>query len=88
MQYVLITVTNSDKNIIKYNYFVDKFNKYKNTETIFNESEIAITLYEEVEKEDFFEMVQYLTLSTAQLCEDLEINNMMYNTNTYGGMEK
>lgn len=86
MNYVLITVTDNDKNIIKYNYFVDKFNKYRSTETLFNESEIAITLYEEGEKEDFLEMVQYLTLSTAQLCEDLEINNMMYNTNTYGGM--
>lgn len=86
MNYVLITVTDSDKNIIKYNYFVDKFNKYQSTETLFNESEIAITLYGEGEKEDFLEMVQFLTLSTTQLCEDLEINNFMYNKNTYGGM--
>ena len=84
MNYVLITVTGSDKNIIKYNYFVDKFNKYKNTETIFNGSEIAITVYEEVEKEDFLEMVQYLTLSAAQLCNGLEITNMLYNKSTYG----
>lgn len=86
MNYVLITITDSDKNIVKYNYFVDKFNKYQSTETLFNESEIAITLYGEGEKEDFLEMVQFLTLSTAQLCEDLEINNLMYNKNTYGGM--
>lgn len=86
MNYVLITVTDSDKNIIKYNYFVDKFNKYQSAETIFNESEISITVYGEDEKEDFMEIIQYLMLSAAQLCNGLEITNMLYNKNTYGGI--
>ena len=73
MQYVLVTVTDETKDIVKYNYFVDKFNKYRSTETIFNESEISITVYGEDEKEDFFEITQYLTLSAAQLCNGLEI---------------
>ena len=86
MQYVLVTVTDETKDIVKYNYFVDKFNKYRSTETIFNESEISITVYGEDEKEDYTEIVQYLTLSAAQLCNDLEVTNMLYNKNTYGGI--
>lgn len=86
MQYVLVTVTDETKDIVKYNYLVDEFNKYRSTETIFNESEISITVYGEDEREDFFEIVQYLTLSSAQLCNDLEIPNMLYNKNIYGGI--
>lgn len=86
MQYVLVTVTDETKAIVKYNYFVDKFNKYRNTETIFNESEISITVYGEDEKEDFFEITQFLTLGAAQLCNGLEITNMLYNKNTYRGI--
>lgn len=86
MQYVLITVTDETKDIIKYNAFEDKFNKYKNTETLFNECEISITVYNEYEYEDFMDVVQVLKVSEAKFCESLEINNMMYNTNTYGGM--
>lgn len=86
MQYVLVTVTDETKDIIKYNAFEDKFNKYKNVETLFKNCEIATTVYNDNEYEDFMDVVEVLKVSEAKFCESLEINNMMYNINTYGGM--
>ena len=61
MQYVVKTVTNSDSNLIYFNYGISKKKKYNDTCTSFTDQEfICITVYKISEFNEYCEHVKSL----------------------------
>lgn len=64
MQYVLLTVTDSNDRIISYDSFTDRENYYKNTEIHLGKSCMCITCYDselQDDVEDFFDILNEFT---------------------------
>lgn len=89
-QGVVVTVSNKEFQVIKYNYFLDKFNKYKNIETYYGNSGVTTTVYnlEDInDLQDYHDnLAIYKNDPNCIYCKDLNINDFMYNKKRYGNI--
>ena len=61
MQYVLLTVTNTEEDIIAYDSVITAYQIYKNSRIRYNNTTIEIRIFDSSLRNEFFQTIQYLT---------------------------
>ena len=61
MQYVLLTVTNNEEEIIAYDFVILTCQIYKDSKIRYNNTTIEIRIFDSSLRNEFFQTIQYLT---------------------------
>ena len=61
MQYVLLTVTNNEENIIAYDSVITAYQVYKDSKIRYNNTMIKVRVFDSSLRNEFFQTIQYLT---------------------------
>lgn len=62
MQYVLLTVTNNEEDIIAYDSVITAYRVYKDSRIRYNNTTIEVRIFDSSLRNEFFQTIQYLTL--------------------------
>ena len=61
MQYVLLTVINSEEDIIAYDSVITAYQVYKDSRIRYNNTTIEVRIFDSSLRNEFFQTIQYLT---------------------------
>ena len=61
MQYVLLTVTNNEEDIIAYDSVITAYQVYKDSRIRYNNTTIEVRIFDSSLRNEFFQTIQYLT---------------------------